>query len=379
MVIHAVIVAGGKGSRAASDTPKQFERLGSKPLYQWSLDVFTSHPAVQSVVLVVPEEYVATYRSDHNDSDIEVVSGGIERTASVKAGLSALRATADDCVMIHDAARPGLSAKIISALAEALEDADASAPALPVADALKHYDGQTIKSMSRDNLYRVQTPQAFRYGMIKTLLHERSGALVDDLSALEANGGKTKLIEGDERLSKVTWPSDFGRMERLLTLSNLLPRVGTGFDVHAFGSGEFVTLCGLEIPHSQGLIGHSDADVAWHALTDAIFGALAMGDIGDHFPPSDDQWKGAASSVFLKDASELARDEGYRIANCDITIICEKPKIGPHRQAMREATAALLDIPVSSIGVKATTTEQLGFTGRGEGIAAQAACMLVPK
>ncbi|MEM7492566.1 MAG: bifunctional 2-C-methyl-D-erythritol 4-phosphate cytidylyltransferase/2-C-methyl-D-erythritol 2,4-cyclodiphosphate synthase [Pseudomonadota bacterium] len=379
MVIHAVIVAGGKGSRAASDTPKQFTRLGSKPVYQWSLDIFTSHPAVQSVVLVVPEEYVATYRPDHNDSDIEVVSGGIDRTASVKAGLAALHANADDFVMIHDAARPGLSAKIISGLAEALEDADASAPALPVADALKHYDGQTMRSMSRDNLYRVQTPQAFRYGLIKTLLHERSGALVDDLSALEANGGKTKLIEGDERLSKVTWPSDFDRMERLLTLSNLSPRVGTGFDVHAFGSGEFVTLCGLEIPHSKGLIGHSDADVAWHALTDAILGALAMGDIGDHFPPSDDQWKGAASSVFLKHACELAGDEGYRIANCDITIICEKPKIGPHRQAMCEATAALLDIPVSFIGVKATTTEQLGFTGRGEGIAAQAACMLVPK
>ena len=379
MVIHAVIVAGGKGSRAASDTPKQFASLGSKPLYQWSLEVFTRHPAVQSIVLVVPKAYVTTCRSDHDDSTVKVVSGGLDRTASVKAGLAALYADADDCVMIHDAARPGLNIEVISTLAEALEDADASAPALPVADALKRYDGQTAKSISRENLYRVQTPQAFRYATIKALLDGNSDALVDDLSALEARGGRIKLIEGDERLSKVTWPNDFDRMERLLTMTNLSPRVGTGFDVHAFGSGEFVTLCGLEIPHSRGLVGHSDADVAWHALTDAILGALAKGDIGDHFPPSDSKWKGAASSVFLKHACELAEDEGYIIANCDITIICEQPKIGPHREAMREATAALLDISVSSIGVKATTTEQLGFTGRGEGIAAQAACMLVPK
>lgn len=379
MVVHAIIVAAGKGLRAAGDGPKQFQLLGSKPLYQWSLEAFETHPAVQQIALVVPGDRYEYFASKHQSERIKIIAGGRKRTTSVRAGLKALDARSNHIVMIHDAARPGLDATMISSLIDTLSDADAAAPALPLADALKRLDGDSIRSIARDDLYRVQTPQAFYYGKIQAALETTSESFVDDLAAIEASGGKIRLVQGDERLSKVTWPDDLNRMEKILRSETLSPRIGTGFDVHAFGPGDHVTLCGLKVAHSKGLIGHSDADVAWHTLTDAILGALALGDIGDHFPPSDKKWKGAESSLFLKHASDLAYQAGYLIANCDITLICEQPKIGPHREAMRETTARLLALPLSSISVKATTTERLGFTGRGEGIAAQAACMLVPK
>lgn len=379
MVVHAIIVAAGKGLRAAGDGPKQFQLLGSKPLYQWSLEAFETHPAVQQIALVVPSDRYEYFASKHQSERIKIIAGGRKRTTSVRAGLKALDARSNHIVMIHDAARPGLDATMISSLIDTLSDADAAAPALPLADALKRLDGDSIRSITRDDLYRVQTPQAFYYGKIQAALETTSESFVDDLAAIEASGGKIRLVQGDERLSKVTWPDDLNRMEKILRSETLSPRIGTGFDVHAFGPGDHVTLCGLKVAHSKGLIGHSDADVAWHTLTDAILGALALGDIGDHFPPSDKNWKGAESSLFLKHASDLAYQAGYLIANCDITLICEQPKIGPHREAMRETTARLLALPLSSISVKATTTERLGFTGRGEGIAAQAACMLVPK
>ncbi|MEL7231454.1 MAG: bifunctional 2-C-methyl-D-erythritol 4-phosphate cytidylyltransferase/2-C-methyl-D-erythritol 2,4-cyclodiphosphate synthase [Pseudomonadota bacterium] len=375
MSVHAVIIAAGAGQRAGGETPKQFQILGGKPVYRWSLEAFQAHEAIEQIVVVVP----ADSKLDIGlVPQIRAVRGGRDRTASVLAGLSALKAADDDIVLIHDAARPGLSQAIISTLIDAMKHSTAAAPALPVSDALKRKSGDKLKTVSRDAVYRVQTPQAFRCGEIEQTLTASNASFVDDLAAIEEQGGKVTLIEGHEDLSKITWPGDVARMEKLLSQTVILPRVGTGFDVHAFGEGDHVTLCGLAIPHSNGLKGHSDADVAWHTLTDAILGALALGDIGDHFPPSDPQWKGADSGIFLIHAAELAAREGYAIAHCDITIICEAPKIGPHKQAMRENTARLLDLPLSSVSVKATTTERLGFTGRGEGIAAQAACTLVP-
>ncbi|MEM1389485.1 MAG: bifunctional 2-C-methyl-D-erythritol 4-phosphate cytidylyltransferase/2-C-methyl-D-erythritol 2,4-cyclodiphosphate synthase [Pseudomonadota bacterium] len=379
MAVYAIIVAAGSGSRAGGDVPKQFQLLAGKPVYQWSLDTFVSHHAIETSVLVVSAEMFDAVSNAQDPETLEIVLGGESRTESVLAGLTALDAADSDIVLIHDAARPGLTSDVIDDLIGELATADAAAPALPIVDALKRVDQGRVTSVSREKLYRVQTPQAFHVSSISSALMQDSQEFVDDLAAIEGNGGKVVLLEGNEGLAKITFPGDLERMEQQLLNDHLLPRVGTGFDVHAFGPGTEITLCGLSIPHSHGLVGHSDADVAWHTLTDAILGALALGDIGDHFPPSDIKWKGAASSIFLKHAAKLADDAGYQIGNCDITIICEQPKIGPHRDAMREETAKLLNLPISAVSVKATTSERLGFTGRGEGIAAQAACMLVPK
>lgn len=378
MTAHAIIVAGGKGSRAGGKRPKQRQMLGSKPVYQWSINVFRSCDKIDQIVLVVPGADIELYLSETAGENFKIVKGGIERTDSVLNGLCALDAKADDKVLIHDAARPGIHSDLISRLLLALEESDATAPALLVADALKRQTQQGLQSVERSNLHRVQTPQAFRFKTIKAALEVANGALVDDLAAIENQGGTIKLIEGHEDLAKITYPGDLERMERLIAPQYAMPRIGSGFDVHAFGAGNSVTLCGVEIEHTHGLAGHSDADVAWHALTDAILGALALGDIGDHFPPSDPQWKGAPSKVFLSHAMSLAVERGYGLVNCDLTLICEAPKIKPHREAMCQKTADLLNVPLDAVSVKATTTEQLGFTGRGEGIAAQATCILVP-
>lgn len=373
MKTGAVIVAGGKGLRVGGDLPKQLQLFGEKRLFQYSLDVFTNHPVISSVALVVPEDSVGQY-APYTGGHVTLALGGETRSQSVRSGLIALALSDGDAVLIHDAARPGITSAMIDVLIEALNDADASAPALPISDAVKRKNIDGLETVDRSPLVRVQTPQAFRYGLISKALSEESNA-VDDLQAIEDMAGTVKLIDGHETLNKITHLEDFTLMSRLLLPQDTM-RVGTGFDVHAFGPGDHVTLCGVRIAHTQSLAGHSDADVAWHALTDAILGAAALGDIGDHFPPSDPQWKGAASSLFLKHAQKLAAGHGYAVQSCDLTIICEAPKVKPHREAMRESTATLLGLDLSQVSVKATTTEGLGFTGRGEGIAAQACAVL---
>jgi 2-C-methyl-D-erythritol 4-phosphate cytidylyltransferase/2-C-methyl-D-erythritol 2,4-cyclodiphosphate synthase len=309
----------------------------------------------------------------------QLVDGAAERTGSVRAGLEALAAgPRPEAVLIHDAARPGLSAAIVGRLLQALEDADGAAPALPTPDALKRVvDGWVSEDVARADLRRVQTPQAFRFDLIAEAFAALPAdvAFEDDIAVARRADLRVRLIDGDARLAKVTMPEDFAALEQ--ALAPAVPLIGNGFDAHRFGSGEFVTLCGLRIPHTQGLIGHSDADAAWHALTDAILGGIGQGDIGEHFPPTDVRWKGAASEVFLRHAHDLAKAAGARLVNVDMTLMCEAPKIRPHREAMRERTAAVLGLPLARVSVKATTTEGLGFLGRREGLAAQACALLM--
>lgn len=376
MSIAAIIVAAGRGERAGKGVPKQRRPLLGRPVFLWSVQACEAHSDIDQTILVVPPGEQDTYQLACPDGTI-IVAGGQTRTESVQAGLAACAQETTERVLIHDAARPGLSSEMISNLIRALSDADAAAPALKIIDALKRTQGLIIKDIDRENLFRVQTPQAFKFDRIKSAL-STPGNYVDDLAAIEATGGRVSLIPGDERLAKITYPEDIATLERLLTPMHSAPRLGTGFDVHAFEPGNQVTLCGIDIAHDRKLSGHSDADVAWHALTDAILGAAALGDIGDHFPPSDPQWKGTASEVFLKHAVKVARKAGWHLTSCDLTIICEAPKVKPHREAMRQRTADVTGLSLDAISVKATTTEGLGFTGRGEGIAAQASAVLSP-
>lgn len=355
---------------------KQRLALGGKPLYHWALEAFSRHPGVDQLILVVPESEQARYDLPQG-VQAEIVTGGLTRTESVRNALCQCSEDEGALVLIHDGARPGLSQKTISDLIDALSDADAAVPVLPLSDALKRRAGEALQTVDRENVYRVQTPQAFPLPVIRKAL-EAEGVWVDDLAAAESFARKVAFVPGDERLSKVTFPGDLERVEQLLMPYPATPRVGTGFDVHAFGPGEHVTLCGVAIPHDHGLAGHSDADVAWHALTDAILGGAALGDIGDHFPPSDPQWKGADSALFLKHAVKLAAEAGWELASCDLTLICEAPKVKPHRDAMRKRTAEVTGLTLRAVSIKATTTEGLGFTGRGEGIAAQASAVLSP-
>ena len=377
MSIGAIIVAAGMGIRAGGATPKQLQILLGRPVFAWSVDTFLSHPGVSQVALVVPADRLSAFES-YAGPDLVVVPGGATRTQSVKAGLDALSLSESEPVLIHDAARPGLDHAMIDSLIDALQLADAAAPALPVADALKRPTEQGLETVSREGVWRVQTPQAFRYSQIQEALTQGGDDLVDDLIAVEALGAKVNLVDGTEALAKITLPGDLERMARLLSPTLPMPRIGQGYDVHAFEPGDGVILCGVKIAHDGKLAGHSDADVAWHALTDAILGALGLGDIGDHFPPSEAKWKGADSEVFLAAAVGLARDAGYQLSNCDITLICEAPKIKPHRQAMRARTAEVTGLAIEATSIKATTTEGLGFTGRREGIAAQAVAVLSP-
>lgn len=371
--IAAIIVAGGQGLRAGAEAPKQWKTLLGRRVIDWSIDTFSHHAAVTDIVVVASEQLGPP--APHQR--FKRAEPGATRTLSVLRGLEALALPNDAKVLIHDAARPGLDDLTISALIEALDHASAAAPALPVSDALKSDRNGVLTTVDRSGLFRVQTPQAFRYGAIHTALTNVGPDQVDDLAAVEASGTRVQLIAGSTRLSKITYPEDFDMLARLLAPTGI-PRVGKGFDVHEFEPGDQVTLCGVHIPHSAKLKGHSDADAGWHALTDAILGAVALGDIGDHFPPSDPRWKNADSALFLKHAQDLATAKGYRIDSCDITVICEAPKVKPHREAMRARTAELLGLPLDSISVKATTTEGLGFTGRREGIAAEAIAVLAP-
>jgi len=375
-----IIVAAGRGSRAGGDIPKQFRMLLGKPVIAWSADIFRAHPRIDKLIIVYPKGGDPEALGIHSLTDI-LVEGGPTRSASVANALKAIDdAPPETPVLIHDAARPGVDSMLIDRLLDALQTADAAAPALVMSDAVKEQgpDG-TLQTVNRDRLRRVQTPQVFAYGDISKALGQTDKTYVDDLEAIEALGKKVALINGHERLGKITYEEDFKIMARLLApIPANTPRMGTGYDVHQFGLGDHVTLCGVTIPHTHGLVGHSDADIGWHALTDAILGAVAMGDIGDHFPPSDPQWKDADSGQFLAHAQKLAHEAGYAIANVDITLICEAPKIKPHREAMRAKTATLLNLPLDAVSVKATTTEGLGFTGRREGMAGQASAVLMP-
>ncbi|HEV7694104.1 MAG TPA: bifunctional 2-C-methyl-D-erythritol 4-phosphate cytidylyltransferase/2-C-methyl-D-erythritol 2,4-cyclodiphosphate synthase [Hyphomonadaceae bacterium] len=370
----AVLVAAGSGKRLGGEIPKQFQPLGGKPVLRWSVDALLRCDKIRALAVVVsPSERARTAALLPSDSRISLVDGGAERTDSVRNGLRALEGKGLDSVLIHDAARPGLSACVVDELIAALAGADAAAPALPVADALKD-TRNGVRTVSREGLVRIQTPQAFRFDVISRAIASATGA-VDDIALVEATGAKVVLTPGRQELMKITHPEDLAIAEKLLSSQQTM-RVGTGFDVHGFTAGDHVTICGVRIPHTKTLEGHSDADVGWHALTDAILGAAALGDIGDHFPPSDLQWKGADSLVFLQHAAKLAAERGFRVVNADITLLCEKPKISPHREAMRTKTAEALGIPLDCVSVKATTTERLGFLGREEGIAAQAVVML---
>lgn len=376
----ALIVAAGSGERAGGGMPKQFRPLAGKPVLQHATDLFAAHPGFCLTVVTAPRDHVA--QAAALAPDALCIAGGATRADSVRAGLEALRGTAPDFVFIHDAARPGLTSTMLDRLLDVLQSHPATAPYLPLADSLRQVDvdGALVGCPPREGLVRVQTPQAFWYDAIVKAYaawpHDYPST--DDLEVGFAAGLKAKLVDGAIGLHKLTVPEDFAMLNAVLSPA-LLTRVGSGFDAHRLGPGDHVMLCGVRIPDQRALIGHSDADVGWHALTDAILGALGEGDIGDHFPPTDPRWKGAASSAFLAHAAGLVQARGGRIVNVDVTLICERPRIKPHRAAMRAATAAVLGVAETAVSIKATTTEEMGFTGRGEGIAAQAtACIGVP-
>jgi 2-C-methyl-D-erythritol 4-phosphate cytidylyltransferase / 2-C-methyl-D-erythritol 2,4-cyclodiphosphate synthase len=375
----ALIVAAGSGSRVGGSVPKQYRNVKGLPMLRHSVQAFTSHPKIDAIYVVIGagQEELAKLAVGAN-ANVRFVTGGATRRESVLAGLEAIDAdNKAGTVLIHDAARPFLSEKVIERLLLALEDHSGAVPALPVVDSLSLGDGILTKSVDRNNLWRIQTPQAFRFADIWAAHKAWDPVLdaTDDARILQAYNGEVAIVEGDEALAKFTFPEDFEDNSNML-----LPiRTGNGFDVHRLVPGDGIWLCGLFLPFHQKLAGHSDADVALHAITDAVLGAIAQGDIGDHFPPSDPQWSGAASDQFLLHACLLADKAGYQIGNIDVTIICEAPKIGPHRLAMRERIAEIIGVDIDQISVKATTTEMLGFTGRGEGIAAQASVTLLKK
>lgn len=373
--IAAILVAGGTGSRYGADTPKQFLMLGNKPVIRHAAEALSAHVSLLQPVGDAPATQAALAGLPH----LPVAAGGATRQDSVRAGLEALAPHHPDQVLIHDAARPYIPPGLIPALLAALRDVPGVIPAAPVPDTLKRVQQNLIvETVPRAGLFRAQTPQAFHFA---TLLRAHRAGLTgatDDASLLEAAGETVAIVPGSDDNIKLTYPQDLLRLERLMA-NPLIPRVGTGFDVHVFQTGRRLMLCGIELAHDKGLAGHSDADVGIHALCDAIYGALAEGDIGRHFPPSEAGWKDADSAQFLLHAAGRIAARGGRLANADVTLICEQPKITPHAPAMIARLATLLGISADRISVKATTTERLGFTGRGEGIAAQAAvCLLLP-
>ncbi len=378
MTFHAIIVAGGSGSRSGGK--KQWMPLSGKPVLDWSVEAFAEAGAGH-IVVVVPEDDLDRARARYSTM-ARIVTGGTDRAGSVSNGLDALTTMAalDDIVMIHDAARPLLNKIHINSLLDNLATSRAAILALPMADSLKRgRDGVIVDAPSRDNLWRAQTPQAFRIGDIAEAYSTWAAddqAPTDEATVAAAAGIDVALVEGDMRLHKLTFAADFSYLEAFIQQDKPLTqiRIGQGFDAHRWGDGHSVWLCGVEIVHDKTLIGHSDADAGLHALTDALLGAVGLGDIGDHFPPTDPQWKGASSDLFLKHAVDLITERGGAIVNVDVTLICERPKIKPHREAMRARLADILGIAIDRISVKATTTEKMGFTGREEGLAAQAVC-----
>lgn len=383
MSLHALVLAAGSARRLAGPVPKQYLPLAGKPLLRCSVEALAAHPAVCQTTVVIRDADREMYNravADLEDLTSPII-GGDERQRSALNGLEALAAAAPDQVLIHDAARPFLSVALIYRLIGALDRADGAIPALPVTDTLKRsHDGAVLATVPRADLWRAQTPQAFRFDAILEAHRVHADAkMTDDAAIAEAAGLSVALVAGDEDNIKVTTAADVARAEHILASQRSAPldvRVGGGFDVHRFGPGQRVTVCGIAIPHDRGLIGHSDADVGLHALTDAVLGAIGAGDIGQHFPPDDPRWADASSDHFLGHAARLVRERGGRIAHVDLTLICEAPRLGPHRAAMIARVAEILALRPDRVSIKATTTERLGFTGRGEGIAAQALATL---
>jgi len=375
--IAAVVVAGGRGQRAGGGVAKQYRRIGGRAMIRRAIEALVA-AGVETIQPVIHPDDGDLYAEamDGGPATLDPVPGGDTRQTSGFCGLRALIGHAPDLVLIHDAARPFADPSLINRVIAGLGEDAAVIPTLPVVDTLRRGDdaGSAGETVSRDGLWRVQTPQGFRFSDILAA-HEAALSspqeMTDDAAVAALHGLGVKMVPGSEDNMKVTTAEDFARAERMLE-GEMETRTGSGFDVHRFGDGAFVTLCGIEIPHSAGLVGHSDADVAWHALTDALLGAIGAGDIGTHFPPSDPAYKGAPSSRFLAHAGALVAAAGGRIVNADVTIICEAPKVGTHRDAMIASTADVLGVEATRLSIKATTTEKLGFTGRGEGIAAQA-------
>jgi 2-C-methyl-D-erythritol 4-phosphate cytidylyltransferase/2-C-methyl-D-erythritol 2,4-cyclodiphosphate synthase len=363
-----ILVAAGRGERAGGDIPKQYRMLSGKPLLAHTLKNAANTHLFDRTILVIAD---GDTRAAKIGPVTEIVTGGNSRTSSVRAGLEALTDNPPRFVMIHDGARPFLDIALIQPLLDALETHDGAVPSLPIADALKSND---FTSIDRERLHRVQTPQAFNYAKIKTAFDALppDASAHDDIAIAKDAGLSLAFTAGSERNFKVTWPEDFAKAEAMLSMPTLTV-TGSGFDVHKLAeSDEPLWLCGIEVESPYTLVGHSDADVGLHAITDAILGAIAMGDIGDHFPPSDPQWKGASSDRFLEHAIKLATETGATLCHVDLTLICERPKVKPYREAMRARVAEITGLPLARVSIKATTTETLGFTGRKEGIAAQA-------
>lgn len=385
--VGVVLVAAGRGERAGQgDGPKQYRLIGGRPVIARALDAFLSHPAVDAVVAVVHPDDRALFAASVGDAAdrLIVVEGGATRQDSVRLGLEALREVAPATVLVHDAARPFVDAALIDRVIDAVGERQAAVPALPVAETLKRAGSDAIVSetVARDGLFLAQTPQGFPFWPINAAHQKahRAGrtGFTDDCAIAEWTGIPVKIVQGSPDNVKLTWARDIAMADQRLSASRLPDvRTGNGYDVHAFEPGDHVTLCGVDLPHSRRLSGHSDADVALHALTDALLATCGAGDIGTHFPPSDPRWRGAASRIFVEHAAALVRAEGGRIANVDITLIAESPKVGPHRPAMVSALSAMLGISPRRVSVKATTNERLGFIGREEGIAAIATASVV--
>ena len=394
-----LIVAAGRGQRLGDATPKQYLALGADSVLGRAVAALLAHPAIDGLRVVIhPDDrplYDAAVAAIADPRLGPPVAGGATRAASVLAGLEALAEAGEASgeaparVLIHDAARPFVPAAVIGAVLDALAEAPAAFPALPVVDALwRGAAGTATEIAPREGLWRAQTPQGFRFAEIlaahRAHAAESRGEALDDVAVATAAGHAARIVPGDEAAFKITTAADLARARSMARTMTGAPmdihpdiRTGNGFDVHAFGPGDAVTLCGVRVDHDHGLVGHSDADVGLHALTDAIFGALAEGDIGQWFPPSEPAWKGAASAIFLAKAVERAGDRGFAISHLDVTLVCEAPKIGPHAEAMRAAVAAIAGLDADRVSVKATTSERLGFTGRREGIAALATATLV--
>ena len=370
----ALVVAAGRGVRAGGATPKQYRTLGGRPVLRWSLERFQRHPRVSAVRVVIQPDDRALYDAAAAGLDLlPPVMGGPTRQDSVRLGLESLAAQAPSTVLIHDAARPFVDDALIDRVLDALATTPGAIPAIPVADTIKRGVGGLVgTTVDRSDLWRAQTPQGFRFADILDAHRAAAGAaLSDDAAVAECAGLAVALVPGSEANTKLTTDEDLRRATQACE-AQAETRIGTGYDVHRVGPGDHVWLCGVKVPHSHGLIGHSDADVALHALTDAVLGAIGDGDIGQHFPPRDARWRGAASDQFLAHAASRVAARGGRIVHVDVTIICERPKVGLHRAAMIARLAEILGLDPSRCSVKATTTEGLGFTGRGEGIAAQA-------
>ena len=370
MTLTALIVAAGKGERLGAESPKQYRPIAGKPVLRWAIESLIHHPAVQSVRVVVGKNQKESAALALQGLDVgDFIEGGSERADSVRAGLAAI---ASDAVLVHDAARPFCPPAVVDRLIAQLEFFEGAAPVLPVGDTLARIGDQLEETIDRNGVVRVQTPQAFRARSLRDAYAVWSGpSPTDETTVLRAAGMRVAVVEGDPALEKLTTSADFQRAEQWLA-GRFVTRTGMGFDVHAFAGEGPVTIGGIAVPHPRGLAGHSDADVVLHAITDALLGAAGLGDIGEHFPPSDPRWKGASSDRFLRHAVELLTSKCAIIDHIDCTIIAEEPKIGPHRDAMRSRIAEIASLDRAQVSIKATTTEGLGFTGRREGIAAQA-------